>query len=201
MNKLAILASGNGSNAQSIIDYFQQHPAIQVNLIGTNKSDAFVLQRANNANIPAFYFQNNQELVERILLTKPDYIILAGFLKKIPELLIEKYPQHILNIHPSLLPAFGGKGMFGIHVHQAVKNAGVSWSGITIHLVNEEYDKGKIIFQQRMTIHPEWDAEKLQQEILKLEHFYYPRVIEKYIDTIFKENLLLATGDSQFQPD
>lgn len=180
---LAIFASGSGTNAENIINYFENHERIQVKEILSNKKDAFVHQRADNLNIPSSTFNKEQfqdaSFIKR--LEDIDYIILAGFLWLIPKFLIKAYPNKIINIHPALLPKFGGKGMYGDHVHNAVIEAGEKESGITIHLVNEEYDMGEILFQTKCALTKTETADSLAQKIHALEYEHFPRVIEEYI--------------------
>lgn len=180
---LAIFASGSGTNAENIIKYFENHERIQVKEILSNKKDAFVHQRAKNLNIPSSTFNkeqfNDSSFIKR--LEDIDYIILAGFLWLIPKFLIKAYPYKIINIHPALLPKFGGKGMYGDRVHNAVIEAGEKESGITIHLVNEEYDKGEILFQTKCALTKTETANSLAQKIHALEYEHFPRVIEEYI--------------------
>ncbi len=185
MKKIAILASGSGSNAEKIMEYFQTSPKAEVVLIGSNKTDAFVLERARKFNVPTFTFTkselNGGTVAERLRAEGVDLVVLAGFLLLIPDNLIKAYPDRIVNIHPALLPNFGGKGMYGARVHEAVKNAGEKETGITIHLVNSEYDKGKIIFQAAVEILPEDDPETIAQKVHNLEHKYFPNVIESLL--------------------
>ena len=180
---LAIFASGSGTNAENIIKYFENHERIQVKEILSNKKDAFVHQRAKNLNIPSSTFNkeqfNDSSFIKR--LEDIDYIILAGFLWLIPKFLIKAYPYKIINIHPALLPKFGGKGMYGDRVHNAVIEAGEKESGITIHLVNEEYDKGDILFQTKCALTKTETANSLAQRIHALEYEHFPRAIEEYI--------------------
>lgn len=183
---LAVFASGNGTNAEEIFKYFDHHSAIQVKGVFTNNPDALVLERASRKNIPNFIFTKEEfiagtELPKLLVKWNIDAIILAGFLWLIPEYLINLYPNKILNIHPALLPQFGGKGMYGKFVHQAVIGSGQKESGITIHLVNRQYDKGKIIFQKRCKVDPTDTLETLASRIHKLEHRYYPQVIEQWL--------------------
>ena len=151
---LTIIASGNGTNAENIALYFAGHDQIQVSQILSNKADAFVLERAKKQGIPFASFSRGEFDDESLLgkLKSTDYIILAGFLWLIPKYLIDAFSNRILNIHPSLLPKYGGKGMFGSRVHEAVVEAAEKESGITIHLVNEDYDKGKILFQSKCIV-------------------------------------------------
>ncbi|MFN4233411.1 MAG: phosphoribosylglycinamide formyltransferase [Bacteroidia bacterium] len=183
--KIAVFASGKGSNAEKLIDYFNNHSIIRVSLVISNKADSPVLKMAKLKGVTGLYF-NKQELengtVENYLISqKIDYIVLAGFLLKIPEKLIHRYPNKIINIHPSLLPKYGGKGMYGIHVHRAVIQNHEKESGISIHLVNEEYDKGKILFQAKCKIEMDDTPETLANKIQALEHRFFAPCVEKYI--------------------
>jgi len=185
-SRLAIFASGSGSNAEAIMKYFQSHPTIEVGAVVSNKADAFVLTRARKFNIPAKVFDKNQfkesdQVLEWLEEKKITHIVLAGFLLLIPEKLIESFPDRIVNIHPSLLPKFGGKGMHGLKVHEAVAAAKESESGLTIHLVNARYDEGKILAQFKCSISPTDDAHAIADKVLKLEHENYPREIEKWV--------------------
>jgi phosphoribosylglycinamide formyltransferase 1 len=185
MKRLAILASGSGSNAEKIMEHFQGSSKAQIALIASNKADAFVLERAKKFGVPIFTF-TRKEMEAGILLAKLreekiDWVILAGFLLKIPVELIRAFPDRMVNIHPALLPNYGGKGMYGHHVHEAVKAAGDTESGITIHLVNEHYDEGKIVFQAATSITPEDTPDTIAQKVHALEHRYFPEVIESLI--------------------
>lgn len=180
---LAILASGNGSNAASFIRYFRDHPLISVGLIISNNSSAYVLERASEAGLPAEVIPGpdwKDEARVKALFRRYhiDAIVLAGYMRLIPPYLIRMFPGRIFNIHPALLPDFGGKGMYGMHVHRAVLESGAEKSGITIHLVNEEYDKGRILFQKEVHISPSDTPESLAAKVQQLEHFHYPRVVE-----------------------
>jgi phosphoribosylglycinamide formyltransferase-1 len=182
MMRLAILASGSGSNAEKIMEYFAQSSKGEIVLVGTNKADAGVLARAEKFGVPTFTF-TRKEMEAGVLLAKLqveqiDWVILAGFLLKVPDELIRAFPDRMINIHPALLPNYGGKGMYGHHVHEAVKAASDPVSGITIHLVNEHYDEGKIIFQAATAIAPEDSAETIAAKVLALEHRYFAEVIE-----------------------
>jgi phosphoribosylglycinamide formyltransferase 1 len=188
MNKshIAILASGNGSNAEEIIKYFRQHPSIDVALILSNNPKAHVLNRAANHGIDARVFSREEfadksRIVQWLSEKNVTHIVLAGFLWLIPDYLIQAYPNRIINIHPALLPKFGGKGMYGIKVHEAVKAAGEKESGITIHLVNEHYDDGEILFQGKCSVEENFTAEQIAKCVHKLEYEHYPRVIEEWI--------------------
>ncbi len=180
--RLAILASGSGSNAEKIMEHFVHSSKGEIALVASNKADAGVLGRAEKFGVPTFTF-TRKEMEAGVLLAKLreeqiDWVILAGFLLKVPAELIRAFPDRMLNIHPALLPNYGGKGMYGHHVHEAVKAAGDPVSGITIHLVNEHYDEGKIVFQAATAIAPEDSAETIGQKVLALEHQYFAEVIE-----------------------
>lgn len=179
---IIIFASGKGSNAESIIQYFQQSGAAGVSLIVCNKLEAGVLDIARQHNIP-FLIINKQSLGELLLVEQirehhPDIIVLAGFLLKIPESLTKAFPNKIINIHPALLPNYGGKGMYGFNVHRAVVAAGEKESGITIHFVNEHYDEGRVVMQARCSISKEDTAEILAEKISRLEKSFFPKTIE-----------------------
>lgn len=182
MKRLAILATGSGSNAEKIMEHFAHSSKGKVVLVAANKTTAGVLARAQKFGVPTFTF-TRPELEEGLLLEKlqeaqVDWVILAGFLLKVPDALIRAFPNRMVNIHPALLPKYGGKGMYGHHVHEAVKAAGDTESGITIHLVNEHYDEGKIIFQAATSLLPEDSAETIAAKVLALEHRYFAEVIE-----------------------
>jgi len=179
--RLAILASGSGSNAEKIMEHFTHSSKGEIALVASNKADAGVLVRAAKFGVPTFTF-TRKEMDAGVLLSKLqqeqiEWVILAGFLLKVPDELIRAFPERMVNIHPALLPNYGGKGMYGHHVHEAVKAAGDPVSGITIHLVNEHYDEGKIIFQAATAIAPEDSAETIAQKVLALEHKYFAEVI------------------------
>ena len=184
--KLAIFASGKGSNAEKIIQFLENHNNIHVSLIVSNKPTAGVLDIASRFNIPTLLidrkkFMESDEYVQIIKNQGITHIILAGFLLKVPDNLIQAYNNRIVNIHPALLPAYGGKGMYGEHVHQAVIQAGEKESGITIHLVDEEYDHGKTLFQAKIDVHPTDTPDSLAEKVHRLEHEHYPKVIEKWV--------------------
>ncbi len=185
-NNIAVLASGTGSNTQKIISYFANRDSAKVSLIICNKSEAGVLQIADEKGIPSIVIKRkelvNHDYVLSVLKDyQIDWIILAGFLLKIPEFLVTAFPNHIINIHPALLPKFGGKGMYGAHVHKAVIEAKEKESGITIHFVNKEYDKGKIILQKKCSVSPDETPETLAEKIHQLEHQWFAKTIEKAI--------------------
>jgi phosphoribosylglycinamide formyltransferase-1 len=186
MPDIAIFASGNGSNAQRIIEYFSGHPAIRVSLVLCNKPDAYVLTRAENLSVPTRIFNRKSfyetsEIPEFLKANHIDYIVLAGFLWLIPQSLLNAYPGRIINIHPSLLPAYGGKGMYGSKVHEAVIASGDTESGITIHFVDENYDEGRIIFQAKCKIDAGETAESLAEKVHALEYRYFAEVIERVV--------------------
>jgi len=184
--KIAIFASGGGSNAEKIIGYFRNHATIEVSLIVSNKVDAGVLKIAALNNINALLitkrsFSQTNEIIDILKSLQIDMVVLAGFLWLVPIHFVEAFPNKILNIHPSLLPKYGGKGMYGHHVHEAVKANQDTESGMTIHLVNEKFDDGSIIFQEKCIIDAKMDASEIAAEVLKLEHNYYPQIIEEFI--------------------
>ena len=184
---ILIFASGNGSNAENIITYFR-NKAIDINwMIITNNANAGVIQRSIKMGIPFLVFNKEDfyenKLLETIKEINPILIILAGFLLKIPENIIRKFPKKIINIHPSLLPKYGGKGMYGMHVHKEVIKNKEEQSGISIHYVNNQYDEGKIIFQKSTKITYPSTAEKLAKKIHQLEMKYFPEIIEKLINS------------------
>jgi phosphoribosylglycinamide formyltransferase-1 len=185
LKKLAILASGSGSNAEKIMEYFQHSKKAQIALVASNKPDAFVLERAKKFDVPTFTFTRKEMdaglLLQKLQEEKIDWVILAGFLLKIPEDLIRAFPDHMVNIHPALLPKYGGKGMYGSLVHEAVKASGDTETGITIHLVNEHYDEGKIIFQAAATVTASDTPETIAEKVHALEHRYFPEVIESLL--------------------
>jgi phosphoribosylglycinamide formyltransferase-1 len=183
---IAIFASGGGSNADKICSYFTSHPSIQVKLIITNRSDAGVLRVADHHQIESVYISKKYWQHPEVILPVLEsagitHIILAGFLLLVPDWLTQAYSGRILNIHPALLPGFGGKGMYGHHVHEAVKASGVMVSGITIHEVNEHFDDGKIIFQHEVNLDETDSATDIARKVLIAEHQYYPPVIERWI--------------------
>ena len=186
MKKLAIFASGSGTNMQRITEYFSENPLVEISLVVCNNPGAGVIQRADNLHIPVVMIDRTgfyqSDSISKLLMEKEiDLIILAGFLWLIPNHLLQRFPNRIINIHPALLPKYGGKGMFGASVHQAVIEAGDTKSGITIHHVNEKYDDGAIIFQKDLTIDPYETADSLASKIHELEYRFFPEVIEKIL--------------------
>ena len=185
-SKLAVLASGGGSNADKICTYFKGHPTIKAGLIISNRKAAGVFQVAERQNIESLYlpkekWSNPVEIIEILHTKQITHLVLAGFLLHVPDLLIKAFSGRIINIHPSLLPRHGGKGMYGHHVHEAVKNAGELTTGMTIHEVNEHYDEGKIILQKEIDISQEDDPKEIASKVLVLEHTYYSPTIERWI--------------------
>lgn len=183
---IAIFASGNGSNANRIIEFFEQHPFIKVALVLSNKSDAGVLDVGRSRNVKTAYvskseFYDSNRVITLLRGQEISWIVLAGFLLKVPQDILESYPDRILNIHPSLLPKFGGKGMYGMHVHKAVKESGDDLTGITIHVVNHEYDKGRVICQITCPVKFSDRPEEIQRKVQILEHAHYPNVIAQEI--------------------
>ena len=187
MTRIAIFASGAGSNAEKIIEYFKNHQTIGVALVVTNNSKAGVVAIAERNKIPVLLIEKEQffrgtAYLPELETFKINFIVLAGFLWKIPNPLITAFPFSIVNIHPALLPSYGGKGMYGINVHTAVMESGDKESGITIHFVDEHYDNGDIIFQDRCDISPSDTPQSLAQKVHDLEYEHYPRVIEQIIN-------------------
>ena len=187
--RIAILASGVGSNAERIIKCFQENNRAEVVLLGSNKADALVLNKAEDLGVQTFVF--NKDALTRsggvlyeLLAKKVDLIVLAGVLLKVPEIIIQAFPNRIINVHPALLPKFGGKGMYGKNVHNAVLKAGEKESGITIHYVNKEYDEGAIIFQVKCVVDKNDDVVALAKKIQILEHQYFSKTIDKLIQTL-----------------
>ena len=185
-HKVAILASGTGTNAINIIEYFEKNSVADVTLVVSNKTDALAVEKAQNKGVKTIVFNNesfkkNGEVLNYLRSKSIDFIVLAGFLMKVPNDIIHAYPKKIVNLHPSLLPKFGGKGMYGNRVHRAVVEAQESESGISIHYVNEEYDEGAIIFQAKASIEKKDSVEVLAQKIQQLEHRFFPKVIEQVI--------------------
>jgi len=184
--RIAIFASGSGSNAQKIMEHFKYSQIAEVALVLSNNQDAYVLQRADNFEIPTHVFDKHEffqsdKVVEVLKRLEIDLVVLAGFLWLVPQNLLKAYPNKIINIHPALLPKFGGKGMYGDHVHQAVLKAGEQEHGITIHFVNENFDEGEIIYQARFRIEADDTLEIIKFNGQQLEHLHYPKVIESLI--------------------
>ena len=189
MKKIAIFASGSGSNAENIIQYFAQKPQFCVKSVFCNVPDAYVLERAKKYRIPSFVFnreefRNPDKVFRQLQEQEIDFIVLAGFLWLMPSFITAAWPNKIVNIHPALLPAYGGKGMYGHHVHEAVIAAGEKESGITIHYVNDHYDQGALIFQAKCPVLPTDTPDDLAARVHELEYRYFPQIIA---ETILKQ--------------
>ncbi|MFV0538938.1 MAG: phosphoribosylglycinamide formyltransferase [Dysgonomonas sp.] len=186
MHKIAIFASGSGTNAENIANHFKNSKTVEISLIVSNKKDAFVLERAKKLEIEAITFSKNEfdttDNVVNFLESKNiDFIVLAGFLLKIPANLLKAFPHKIVNIHPALLPKFGGKGMYGDNVHKAVVESKESESGITIHYINENYDEGDIIFQAKCPVLPNDTFDDVAKKVHALEYKHFPIVIDEIL--------------------
>ncbi len=185
MKRIAIFASGRGSNALQIIKHLQDSTDQEVTTILSNNRESGIIESAIKLDIP--YLDCNRSglyrskvVLEHLQRNKIDYIILAGFMWLFPLELLEHYPERVLNIHPSLLPKYGGKGMYGMHVHHAVHQQNETHSGITIHIVNPEYDKGRILLQTKVKLQENDTAEQIASKVLRLEHHFYPRIVANY---------------------
>ncbi len=183
---IAVLASGSGTNAENIIRYFREKGSARVALVLTNRPNAFVLQRAEALGVPCACFgksdwEHGEPVLEALRQYDIDFVVLAGFLARVPENILHAYPERMVNIHPSLLPKFGGKGMYGDRVHEAVLAAGETESGITIHYTNERYDEGAVVCQVKCPVRPDDTPETLAQRIHQLEYAHYPAVIERLV--------------------
>jgi phosphoribosylglycinamide formyltransferase-1 len=184
--RIVLFASGSGSNVENIVHFFENDGTVEVTAVLTNKRDAMVLNRCDRLKVPAFYFNKTAFLsTDRVLILlkslDPDLIVLAGFLWKIPEELVTAFPQKIINIHPALLPKYGGKGMYGMHVHNAVKENGEQETGITIHYVNAHYDEGAIIHQAKVTVAADDSPAMIAEKVHALEYEYFPKVIAQLL--------------------
>lgn len=183
--RLAVFVSGGGTNLENIINYFSADEQVEVSMVVSNKADAYALQRAKNHDIPNAVISRKQFAEEEATVMAAvkdcDFIILAGFLVKVPDYLIDAYPKRIINIHPALLPKYGGKGMYGHHIHEAVKAAGEKETGITIHFVNNELDAGEHIAQFKVALTDEDTADTIAAKIHELEQAHFPKVIESVI--------------------
>lgn len=184
MKQIAIFSSGNGTNAENIIQYFSNHPKIKVALVISNKIDAYVHVRAKNLGVASYSFSNETfkegvEIAQFLSEHEIDFIVLAGFMIKVPDAILRIYRDKIINIHPALLPKYGGKGMYGDNVHKKVVEMKETQSGITIHYVNERYDEGEIIFQASCEIHPFDNYEDVAKKIHTLEYEHFPRIVEE----------------------
>jgi len=185
MKRIVVFASGSGSNAENIIRYFNKSTTATVTQVLCNNERAKIFDRCKNLGISCLLFNRADftatDSILNLLKEKADFIVLAGFLWKIPSKIVASFPNKIINIHPALLPKYGGKGMYGAHVHKAVKKNKEKESGITIHFVNEKYDDGAIILQAKTPISPEDSAEEIATKVLKIEHAYFPITIEQVI--------------------
>lgn len=188
MKNIVILASGSGSNAENIINYFNDDPLVKITSVLTNKSTAGVIDRCQRLKIPTlafnrFAFYDTTIVIDTIKSQHADLIVLAGFLWKVPQTFITAFPNKIINIHPALLPKYGGKGMYGNHVHRAVKENGETETGITVHYVNENYDEGAIIHQAKTSISSTDSPDDIAEKVHQLEYEHFPKVIEKLLKT------------------
>lgn len=192
MINIAIFASGSGSNAENIINYFKGRKGISIKLIISNKEDAYVHQRAEKLGVESLTFSKNRfentcEVLDCLKENEIDFIVLAGFLLKVPQNIIDTYSLKIVNIHPALLPKFGGKGMYGDNVHKAVVAAEESESGITIHYINENYDEGNVIFQAKCDVLPSDTYADVAEKVHQLEYLHFPTVIDKVLTELFSK--------------
>ncbi|SHF96574.1 formyltetrahydrofolate-dependent phosphoribosylglycinamide formyltransferase [Flavobacterium micromati] len=185
MKKIIVFASGSGTNAENIIQYFEKRHSAKVVTVFTNNPNAGVIEKVKNYEIPIEIFSklelNESKVLQKVNKINPDWIVLAGFLLKFPQNIIKLYPNRIINIHPALLPKYGGKGMYGMHIHQAIVDNKEIETGITIHYVNENYDEGSIIFQQKINLTGLETAEIVAAKIHQLEQEYFPKVIERLL--------------------
>jgi len=189
MKKIAVFASGSGSNAQKLMEHFAENPYHKVEIVLSNKKDAYVLVRSINHHVPTYVFDREEfyhssKIIELLNHLDIDLIVLAGFLWLVPVSLLKKYPNRIINIHPALLPKYGGKGMFGMKVHEAVVANHESYSGITIHYINEKYDEGDIIYQATCKIEPGDSAEIVAHKVHDLEYLHFPRVVAEILEKL-----------------
>lgn len=185
MKKIILFASGSGSNAENIIRYFQEKNTAEVVAVFSNNPEAKVLEKATNLKVSTYIFTkedlNTGKVLHKTNEFRPDLIVLAGFLLKFPEDIVDAYPNKIINIHPALLPKYGGKGMYGMNVHRTVLENKESHSGISIHFVNENYDEGAMIFQAEVLVENCQTAEEIAEKVQELEHIHFPEVIEKIL--------------------
>lgn len=193
MHHLALFASGTGSNARKIMDYFKMSETVRVSLVVSNNKDAGVLAIAESFGVPTHLisrksFYDSTDLLAVLAAHEVDFIALAGFMWLVPPYLVQAFPRRILNIHPALLPKFGGKGMYGMHVHEAVQASGESESGITIHYVNERYDEGNILFQTSCVLEAGESPAQIAKKVQVLEHEWYPKVIETALAAAQSQN-------------
>ncbi len=186
MKRIVIFASGNGSNAENLITFFRDNPTISITQVLTNNPKANILERCKNLNVSALSFnkvafENTEDVFNILKIAQPDLIILAGFLWKFPQNILKAFPNKVINLHPALLPKFGGKGMYGMHVHKAIVSEKETETGITIHYVNEHYDEGTIIFQTKCDVKPSDSAEDIAKKVHHLEMMYFPQVVNKLL--------------------
>jgi len=189
MNNIAIFASGSGTNAENLIRFFRTSSLGRVRIVLSNRADAGVISKAQSLDVETLVFTreqfyNSNAVVDLLFERGIDFIILAGFLWLVPDYLLKSFENKMVNIHPALLPKYGGKGMYGKHVHEAVIDAGDKESGITIHYVNQQYDEGDIVFQKKCSIEPEDSPETLAGKIHKLEYAHFPRVVERLLEKL-----------------
>jgi phosphoribosylglycinamide formyltransferase 1 len=187
--RIAILASGTGSNAAQLVRYFNNHSSAEVVLLVSNNPNSGVFDIGLTHSIDALFITNQEivsgeKLVDALVKHKIDLVVLAGFLRKIPQTTLQAFPNRIINIHPALLPDFGGKGMYGNHVHEAVRQSGATQTGITIHLVDDQYDHGAHLAQYSCAVKPEDTVDRIAEKVQKLEHEFYPIEVEKFITSI-----------------
>ncbi|MFM6954054.1 MAG: phosphoribosylglycinamide formyltransferase [Sphingobacteriaceae bacterium] len=187
--RIAIFASGSGSNAQKIMEHFKKHTDAEVAIVLTNNPEAYVLQRADNFEIPTHIFDKHEfyqtdDVLDLLKNLRIDLVVLAGFLWLIPENILVAFPKRIINIHPALLPKYGGRGMYGERIHKEVLASGDEESGITIHFANEDFDSGEIIYQARFKIEKNDDLEMIKFKGQQLEHQYFPKIIEQVLKKI-----------------
>lgn len=186
MHNIAIFASGTGTNAETIINYFKDHKDIRIKLVVCNNPKGGVLDVAKENHVPVVLiskeeFQREEVLLKELEVYNINFVVLAGFLWLIPEYLLNKFSGKIINIHPALLPKYGGKGMYGNHIHEAVKAAGEKETGITVHYVNERYDEGEVIAQIKCQLNPEDTPETIKKKVQQLEYAHYPKIIEQVL--------------------
>ncbi len=186
MKRIVLFASGSGSNVENIAKYFENRDDVNIEAVLTNKRDAFVIDRCNSLNINVIYFNKvafsgTGFVLDLLRCIEPDLVVLAGFLWKIPPKIVNAFQGRIINIHPALLPKFGGKGMYGLNVHKAVKQSLEKESGITIHYVDEQYDEGNIIFQASVALESTDSPEDIAEKVHQLEYLHYPRIIEQLL--------------------
>lgn len=189
MKRIAVFASGSGSNAENIVKFFRNNDLARVTIILSNKKDAYVLERAQQLGVPSISFNredfyNSNKIVRTLEEQEIDMVVLAGFLWLVPQSLIDKYDGRIVNIHPALLPKYGGKGMFGMNVHNAVVAEKETETGITIHYVNGRYDEGNVIFQAKVSVNSSDTPEMVADKVHHLEYEHFPKIVEKLIATL-----------------